>query len=158
MLKIHFLQKLLNKWSSSTSRGVKTNKWKIPLFHFFYIGETSRNFYSRSLEHIEKANSKSEDSFIYNHQRECHNGTQHQFKTKVLKTFQDPLSRQVSEGVYIRRNTNNSLNTKLDFYQTSTYKVRRDVLHRKNKNEWCNSHPFLNTHFIQFYSVILTST
>ena len=48
---------------------------------------------------------------------------------KVLKTFQDPLSRQVSEGVYIRRNTNNSLNTKLDFYQTSTYKVRREVLH-----------------------------
>ena len=94
-----------------------------------YIGETSRNFYSRSLEHIDKANKKSDESFIHNHQKECHNGVQPKFTTKVLKTFQDPLSRQVSEGVYIRRNTNNSLNTKLDFYQTSTYKVRREVLH-----------------------------
>ena len=104
-------------------------EWKCDLCESSYIGETSRNFYSRSLEHMDKATKKSDDSFIFNHQKECHNGSQPQFKTKVLKSFQDPLSRQVAEGVYIRRNPNNSLNTKLDFYQTSTYRVRREVLH-----------------------------
>ena len=104
-------------------------EWKCEQCESSYIGETSRNFYSRSLEHIEKSNTNSDDSFISNHQKECHDGGQPQFNVKVIKTFQDPLSRQVAEGVYIRRNPNNSLNTKLDFYQASTYRVRREVLH-----------------------------
>ena len=79
-------------------------EWKCDLCESSYIGETSRNFYSRSLEHMDKATKKSDDSFIFNHQKECHNGSQPQLKTNVLKSFQDPLSRQVADGVYIRRN------------------------------------------------------
>ena len=94
-----------------------------------YIGETSRNFFTRSLEHVEKANQKAADSFINNHQIEAHNGDQPSFSTKILKSFKDPLSRQVYEGVYIRNCSGNSLNTKMDYYQTSTYRMRREILH-----------------------------
>ena len=41
-----------------------------------YIGETSRNFFTRSSEHLKKANDKKEDSFIHNHQLQSHNGDQ----------------------------------------------------------------------------------
>ena len=94
-----------------------------------YIGETSRNFYTRSLEHMKKANDMKDDSFIHSHQVQAHNGAQPDYSVKVLKTFQDAFSRQVYEGVYIRRNQNNPLNTKLDYYQTSTYNMRREILH-----------------------------
>ena len=94
-----------------------------------YVGETSRNFYSRSLEHIDKLMSKSDESFIFNHQRECHQGQEPDFKVRVLKSFQDALSRQVYEGVHIRNIQGQSLNTKLDYYQASSYRMRREVIH-----------------------------
>ena len=94
-----------------------------------YIGETSRNFYSRDQEHMKKYHEKSKESFIFNHQKECHNGEPPEFTRKVLKSFTDPMSRQISEGVNIRRSGAQAINSKLDFYQPSTYKVRRQVDH-----------------------------
>ena len=76
-----------------------------------------------------KEKKKKDDSFINNHQKEKHNDEQPDFCVKVLKTFNDPLSRQVYEGVHIRNNSAISLNSKLDYYQTSTYNMRREVLH-----------------------------
>ena len=104
-------------------------EWKCRSCNSKYIGETSRNFYTRSLEHLEKSDQKALDSFINNHQLEAHNGEQPSFSVKVLKSFKDPLSRQVYEGVHIRNCDEDSLNTKLDYYQTSTYRMRREVLH-----------------------------
>ena len=78
-----------------------------------YIGETSRNCYTRAKEHLGKANDKSKESFIHNHQTEKHNGDEANFGVKVIKSFNDPLSRQVYEGIYIRKNASVSLNTKL---------------------------------------------
>ena len=46
-----------------------------------------------------------------------------------MKSFTDPMSRQISEGVNIRRSGAQAINSKLDFYQPSTYKVRRQVDH-----------------------------
>ena len=51
------------------------------------------------------------------------------FKVKVLKSFKDPLSRQVYEGIYIRRQDTASLNTKQDYYQASSYRMNREVNH-----------------------------
>ena len=104
-------------------------EWKCISCNSKYIGETSKNFYTRSLEHLEKSDQKAVDSFINNHQIEAHNGEQPSFSVKVLKSFKDPLSRQVYEGVHIRNCNEDSLNTKLDYYQTSTYRMRREVLH-----------------------------
>ena len=110
----------------------KTNvlyEWVCKACPSSYIGETSRNFYTRSLEHLKKASDRKDDSFINSHQSQAHNGAHPEYSVKVLKSFQDAFSRQVYEGVYIRRNPNQPLNTKLDYYQTSTYNMRREILH-----------------------------
>ena len=123
---------VMDKQGSSDTMCHKSNvlyEWVCKKCGNKYVGETSRNFYTRSLEHIEKAEKKKDDSFINNHQREKHNDEQPDFCVKVLKTFNDPLSRQVYEGVHIRNNSAISLNSKLDYYQTSTYNMRREVLH-----------------------------
>ena len=94
-----------------------------------YIGETSRNFYTRSNEHLSKNNKKSAESFLYNHQKDHHDGSPPNFRVKVLKCFQEPLSRQCYEGTYIRNIKTEKLNTRLDYYGASTYHMRREVLH-----------------------------
>ena len=90
-------------------------------------GETSRNFYTRAKEHLDKAENDPLNSFISNHQAQNHNGDEPNFKVKVLKSFKDPLSRQVYEGIYIRRQNRVSLNTKQDYYQPSSYRMNRKV-------------------------------
>ena len=106
-------------------------EWTCRICGDTYTGETSRNFYTRSKEHLEKSKSKKDalNSFIYNHQTTKHNGDEPDFKVKVLKSFKDPLSRQVYEGIYIRRQNGESLNTKQDYYQPSSYRMNRDVNH-----------------------------
>ena len=49
-----------------------------------YIGETSRNFYSRDQEHMKKYHEKSKESFMFNHQQECHHGEPPEFTRKVM--------------------------------------------------------------------------
>ena len=102
-------------------------EWKCRNCDNVYIGETSRNCYTRAKEHMGKAHEKSKESFIHNHQIEKHNGEEADFS--VIKSFNDPLSRQVYEGIHIRKNISVSLNTKLDYYQPSTYNMRREMLH-----------------------------
>ena len=96
-----------------------------------YVGETARNFYSRSSEHLDKYRKNAKDSFIRNHQKECHEDRSPNFKVNVLKSFKSSFSRQIFEGVSIRRqnNTGTTLNTKLDYYSTATYNVRREIMH-----------------------------
>ena len=94
-----------------------------------YTGETSRNFYTRAKEHLSKAESDGLNSFITTHQTQHHNGAEADFKVKVLKSFKDPLSRQVYEGIYIRWQERTSLNTKQDYYQPSSYRMNREVNH-----------------------------
>ena len=93
------------------------------------VGETSRNFYTRSHEHLNKNQNKAAESFMFNHQKDHHNGQPANFKVKVLKSFSEALSRQVYEGTYIRNIKGEKLNTKLDYYGSSTYHMRREVLH-----------------------------
>ena len=104
-------------------------EWECNQCDNIYTGETSRNCYTRTKEHLSKASKQSSDSFIKNHQSEKHNDNPADFKVKVVKSFRDPLSRQVYEGIYIRKNSRVSLNTKLDYYQPSTYNMRREMLH-----------------------------
>ena len=57
-----------------------------------------------------------------------HGGMEPDFNVKVLKSFKDPMSRQIYEGVKIRR-SNSTLNSKLEYYQQSTYNIRREIGH-----------------------------
>ena len=92
------------------------------------MGETSRNFYSRNIEHQKKYKDEKADSFIFDHQKLMHHGQTPDMNVKVVKSFKDALSRQVYEGVKIRRATN-VMNTKLEYYQQATYRMSREVGH-----------------------------
>ena len=61
--------------------------------------------YTRSREHVQKYRSKKggQDSFMKKHQDEKHNRREADFNARVTGVFVDSLSRQVSEGVNIRR-------------------------------------------------------
>ena len=95
-----------------------------------YIGETSRNLYTRSKEHIEKYKSKkrSHDSFIKKHQVEKHQDRPANFNAKVTGVFRDCLSRQVSEGVEIRRSDQSILNSKSEWHQPALWRVQSEVV------------------------------
>ena len=90
-----------------------------------YTGETSRNFYTRDLEHRDK---KNKNSWMHSHQQEKHEGTDPDFEIKVERMYKDPLSRQASEAVYIRRTNGNVLNSKIEFNQPQLYNVRREIM------------------------------
>ena len=64
-----------------------------------------------------------------NHQAEKDNDAEADFNFKVLKSFKDPLSRQIYKGIQIRRATGEVLNSKLEYYQQATYTVRHETMH-----------------------------
>ena len=74
-----------------------------------------------------------EESFILKHQQEQHNGSEPKMKMEVLKTFQDALSRQVSESVYIFRTLQQTdyemMNGKTEWHAPSLYTVRKEISH-----------------------------
>ena len=95
-----------------------------------YIGETSRNLYTRGREHLDKYRStkRNKDSFIKKHQDEKHYGCEAEFRAKVTGTFSDCLSRQVSEGVHIRRSDKNILNSKSEWHQPALWRVQSEIM------------------------------
>ena len=103
-------------------------EYECELDNFTYVGETSRNFYSRNIEHQEKYNKEKPDSFIHDHQQLMHHGEAPKMNVKVVRSFRDALSRQVYEGVKIRRAAN-VMNTKLEYYQQATYRMHKEVNH-----------------------------
>ena len=68
-----------------------------------YIGETACNLYTRGREHVKNCKKRDTESFIHRHQAEKHSCAEPTFKAKVIYGVQDCLSRQVAEGVCIRR-------------------------------------------------------
>ena len=91
-----------------------------------YIGETARNLYTRAAEH--RYNSSEEGSFKKKHMEENHEGMQEQFVAQVTHANRDCLTRQVREGVLIRRCTQNIMNTKAEWYQPALYRVQSEVI------------------------------
>ena len=77
-----------------------------------YIGETSRNLYTRGKEHVYNYVSENKESFMKEHQAELHDGQPPVFSSKVTGTYRDCLTRQVAEGVAIRRCQTSVLNSK----------------------------------------------
>ena len=92
-----------------------------------YIGETSRNIFTRGKEHVDKSKTKTEDSFIVKHQQQKHNGQPANFTGEVTGAFRDCLSRQVSEGVSIRRSKGNIMNSKSEWHQPALWRVRSEI-------------------------------
>ena len=92
-----------------------------------YIGETSRNLYTRGMEHTSKYETQHADSFMMQHQVEKHNCQPADFTAKVTGRYRDCLTRQVAEGVAIRRCQTSVLNSKSEWHQPALWKVRSEL-------------------------------
>ena len=92
-----------------------------------YIGETARNLYSRGREHNSNYQKRQQESFMQKHQLEAHNGMEADFSAKVLSSYKDSLSRQIAEGVHIRRCDKQILNSKAEWHQPALWKVRSEL-------------------------------
>ena len=97
-----------------------------------YVGETSRNLFTRTKEHMEKycSEKRNPDLFIKQHQIDRHQDTPADFKAKVTGSFKDCLSRQVSEAVQIRRSNGPVLNSKSEWHQPPLWQVLSEIFRR----------------------------
>ena len=97
-----------------------------------YIGETARNLYTRAKEHMNSGRREGtgEDgsSFVHKHMEECHQGVQGRFMAKVTKVNRDSLSRQIREGVLIRRCQREMMNSKSEWSQAPIYQIRSEIV------------------------------
>ena len=82
-----------------------------------YIGESSRNAFSRGLEHRAALLKKDVNSPLVAHCIEAHGGRMTKFTMNVTGRFRgDPTKRQISESIYIEK-TDNILNRKDEWRQ-----------------------------------------
>ena len=69
------------------------------------------------------------NSFIQKHQAEVHNSAPPKFKFSTIKSFKDPLSRQVTEAMLIKNHTGGPLlNSKAEFFQPPLVRIQQEVL------------------------------
>ena len=84
---------------------------------------------TRAGEHTKKAEKGDVNSFIQKHQAEFHNSEPANFSSKVIKSFKDPLSRQITEAILIKNHRGGPLlNSKSEFFQPSIVQVRQEVV------------------------------
>ena len=92
-----------------------------------YIGETSRNLYTRGVEHEANYRSGSPNSFMLKHQLKEHQGREGQYTAKVTANIRDCLTRQVKEAVLIRRSSRPVLNSKTEWHQPALFRVQSEI-------------------------------
>ena len=80
-----------------------------------YIGETSRTLAERSVEHVSAASKLDADNFIVKHWVSQHRDSikPPRIRFAVKKSFQDPMTRLVTEAVLIDKESN--LNSKAEW-------------------------------------------
>ena len=93
--------------------------------HTKYIGETSRNLYTRMLEH--QGGEHTEGSFMRKHMEEKHVGMESNFKARATHSNKDCLTRQIREGVLIKHNKN-ALNTKSEWHLPALYRIQNEIV------------------------------
>ena len=93
-----------------------------PIYH----GETSKNLYTRASQHLSMRSQ--EESFMRKHEVEAHEGRTVKFGAKVTHTNRDCMSRQIREGVGMRRSTQTLLNSKTEWFQPPIYRVINEMI------------------------------
>ena len=69
-----------------------------------------------------------ESSFVIRHTEQCHKGMEADFRARVTSQNRDSLSRQVREGVLIRRETRELMNSKSEWFQPPIYRIRNEIV------------------------------
>ena len=92
-----------------------------------YLGESSRNLYSRCIEHEDRYRTGSDKSFMLKHQSKEHHGEAGQYTAKVTASTRDCLTRQVREAVEIRRCKVQVLNSKTEWHQPPLFQIQNEI-------------------------------
>ena len=102
-----------------------------------YVGESSRSIYERAREHVADREKQHEDSHQVKHWLTSHEEllAPPAFKFKIVKTFQDPLTRQLAEAVRIELRGEGILNSKAEFSRCRVPRLRIDMEGWKEKVE-----------------------
>ena len=66
--------------------------------------------------------------FMFRHQVERHDSKPVEFEMKVVKSFRDPLSRQVTEAILIKNHQGELLNSKSEFHQPSLIRIHSEIV------------------------------
>ena len=84
-----------------------------------YIGESSRNAYTRGKEHLYQMEKKDKDSIMFRHYNHKHRDNEiPTYKMSVTGTYRSALDRQISEAVKINRAPRDIIiNNKSEFKQ-----------------------------------------
>ena len=82
-----------------------------------YRGQSGRSIYERTKEHYKQWLKKCEDSYLYKHSLEYHNGETFRINVKIgAQCFGKPTSRMITEAVMIEELPDeNSLNSKSEW-------------------------------------------
>ena len=94
-----------------------------------YVGESSRSLYERSKEHRADRESMLEESHQVKHWL-LHHQELHcppAFRYKVIATFKDPMTRQLSEAVRIELRGSEVLNSKSEYSRCRVPRLRVDL-------------------------------
>ena len=86
--------------------------------HREYHGETARNLYNRSKEHLRDLKKKKSTSWMNKHIINEHEGKEEnaKFEWKITGKYDKPLPRQISEALAIdKKSTKENLNSKREF-------------------------------------------
>ena len=104
-----------------------------------YIGESSRSFHERSLEHTNDARSFSKKSHIVKYWMSCHPEYSNPppFNFKVTQQFKDCMSRRVEEAIRIQHTKDNILYSKCEYLQNCITRltVNEEVWERKEREK-----------------------
>jgi hypothetical protein len=97
-----------------------------------YVGES---IYEQAKEHVADRVKESEDSHQIKHWLTSHEEllAPRGFIFKIIKTFQDPLSRQLAESVWIDLRGENILNSKAEYLRCRVPRLRIDMEGWKEK-------------------------
>ena len=82
-----------------------------------HVGESARSLFEWAKEHQDDEESRNEDSHRMKHWVLDHTFLSEptKFKMKIVSTYRDPLTRQVSEAVRIEMRGGNTLNSKTEY-------------------------------------------
>ena len=70
---------------------------------------------------------KEEESFMRKHMNEK-NGISRRFRARVTHMNKDCLTRQVREGVLIRRSNKKLMNKKTEWFQPQLYRIQNEIV------------------------------
>jgi hypothetical protein len=102
-----------------------------------YVGESSRSIYERAKEHDADKEKNSEESHQIKHWLSSHEEllAPPKFKFKLVKSFKDPLTRQLSEAVRIELRGSEILNSKSEYSRCRVPRLTVDMEGWKSKKE-----------------------